>query len=367
MASMRPRLARRGELLFVVQARVGGVKASMRPRLARRGERDADELPDTSSQGFNAAPARSPGRTTEAGNGTLQAALLQCGPGSLAGENCSIVSALSPRTSASMRPRLARRGELRAVGVALRQMARFNAAPARSPGRTGSLAARLRRRGELQCGPGSLAGENFAAANATTTGTRASMRPRLARRGEPERYRVRPLMSGEASMRPRLARRGELPTNSKASAPGKSFNAAPARSPGRTLPSGRELRYRDVLQCGPGSLAGENVAAHEHNRRGSAGFNAAPARSPGRTARPPLDAGGDGIASMRPRLARRGEPIHTRPRSPPAYSFNAAPARSPGRTPVASLARAQIEQLQCGPGSLAGENDSAPERTCWRR
>src|SRR5579884_4152206 len=148
-----------------------------------------DVFPDTDCNCFNAAPARSPGRT------------FVCPDGQEEGFAC-----------ASMRPRLARRGELLFVPTAKKR-----ASPA------------------LQCGPGSLAGEN---------------------RGTNEGCRL----SREASMRPRLARRGELARRRNNCAGVTSFNAAPARSPGRTLALVLRLLHQQP-------------------------------------------------ASMRPRLARRGEPV----------------------------------------------------------
>src|SRR5579884_1173993 len=161
-------------------------------------------------------------------------------------------------------------------------MSSFNAAPARSPGRT-ALPTRL-----------------------SSAGGGASMRPRLARRGELS-VRCELDTDGDASMRPRLARRGELVSlllssltvkslqcgpgslageNSASvcleSSSGRSFNAAPARSPGRTNISSLFLEAATKLQCGPGSLAGENRHAFVQPVERLA-------------------------ASMRPRLARRGE------------------------------------------------------------
>src|SRR5579884_4067 len=138
---------------------------------------------------FNAAPARSPGRTQTARllpARRLQASMrprlarrgelhhlipqedifcggfkLQCGPGSLAGENRFVQKRTSRNQYASMRPRLARRGELRSP----LELPAIDAA--------------------LQCGPGSLAEENLRLCKLLTVFTQASMRPRLARRGEP--------------------------------------------------------------------------------------------------------------------------------------------------------------------------------------
>src|SRR5579884_1481129 len=231
----------------------------MRPRLARRGE------PETAIRA------------------NVREVVLQCGPGSLAGENFSSPLLPTPQDKASMRPRLARRGELCILGRLRRWLKSFNAAPARSPGRTkdvskvvlvaaASMRPRLARRGErrkssssfswrktLQCGPGSLAGENPWHRSNTARWQRASMRPRLARRGElkvvagdyspeqlasmrprlarrgePPTLALRLLLAAVASMRPRLARRGEREPSWNGGWRKSSFNAAPARSPGRT-------------------------------------------------------------------------------------------------------------------------------------
>src|SRR5579884_3184245 len=109
-----------------------------------------------------------------------------------------------------MRPRLARRGEL--LWMAFPQST-------------------LQR---LQCGPGSLAGENLTAIRRALGCRLASMRPRLARRGELSNGITLCFRCHKASMRPRLARRGERDALNKAGATRDSFNAAPARSPGRT-------------------------------------------------------------------------------------------------------------------------------------
>jgi len=144
-----------------------------------------------------------------------------------------------------MRPRLARRGE------PLRNLwfrgpcRRFNAAPARSPGRTlsswrgkwdaieASMRPRLARRGEPKIKP-----------QPDDVFVLASMRPRLARRGEPPPSASRRETLDRASMRPRLARRGELPSRASTGQPNERFNAAPARSPGRTAYRAAVRAYR---------------------------------------------------------------------------------------------------------------------------
>src|SRR5579884_414449 len=108
-------------------------------------------------------------------------------------------------------------------------------------------------------------------------------------------------------MRPRLARRGEPGVIHAFILLSLCFNAAPARSPGRTV-----------------DLSPVPCLLHR--------FNAAPARSPGRTRAVLLEDAQTMPASMRPRLACRGEPVEL------------------------SGDGGAEEELQCGPGSLAGEN-----------
>src|SRR5579884_3933226 len=95
-------------------------------------------IPRNCARCFNAAPARSPGRTWRLLLTAPNIESLQCGPGSLAGENRSTAGNRCHSWEASMRPRLARRGELVHDGGARLWWC------------------------ALQCGPGSLAGENSA-------------------------------------------------------------------------------------------------------------------------------------------------------------------------------------------------------------
>ena len=109
---------------------------------------------------FNAATARSPWRTPIRrlfGRATLR---LQCGHGSLAVENDRQPDRRLDPQQASMRPRLARRGERADF---------FGPASAETT---------------LQCGHGSLAVENIRQRVRQPARVGASMRPRLARRGE---------------------------------------------------------------------------------------------------------------------------------------------------------------------------------------
>src|SRR5579884_4112922 len=157
-------------------------------------------------------------------------------------------------------------------------------------------------------------------------------------------------------MRPRLARRGELIFPVFFSKRRQSFNAAPARSPGRTdmLSCSRSSDWR--LQCGPGSLAGENIERHCFLESLSRRFNAAPARSPGRTFRWRIGAESAKFASMRPRLARRGELEGSDAKArPTAASMRPRLARR-GERRWTRYAWCSRLELQCGPGSLAGEN-----------
>src|SRR5579884_2323725 len=134
---MRPRLARRGELPAFVGPTVGPKSFNAAPARSPGRTSTASFSVSTGCWGFNAAPARSPGRTSTAISPRAALGVLQCGPGSLAGEN-----------------------------KASRQFAETFEKM-------------------LQCGPGSLAGENPGIGLKALHVHDASMRPRLARRGEP--------------------------------------------------------------------------------------------------------------------------------------------------------------------------------------
>src|SRR5579884_341145 len=232
-----------------------------------------------------------------------------------------------------MRPRLARRGEPRITSRKTTPALSFNAAPARSPGRTDELHAQPTPNLWLQCGPGSLAGENFfSLCRRALAGSKLQCGPGslAGENAMPTSCPIRPL---RASMRPRLARRGEPLRPATARSRPLCFNAAPARSPGRTALLLALSLPAQALQCGPGSLAGENFVRF--------GWLC-----------------GRWRASMRPRLARRGERDRLRHGYAGEESFNAAPARSPGRTSRRRTLQRRGLELQCGPGSLAGENSS---------
>src|SRR5579884_118909 len=208
----------------------------MRPRLARRGERR--------NVFFRVA----------------ELVQLQCGPGSLAGENESQLHRRNPATRASMRPRLARRGEPNDATTVVATTRSFNAAPARTPGRTSTRVKARRDVDMLQCGPGSLAGEN----------------PTLT--GGSQQSGFTKLQCGPGSLA------GENSAGLRAlSSRFLCFNAAPARSPGRTSTRIPRISRSEKLQCGPGSLAGENRERWPDDGIRTHSFNAAPARSPGRT------------------------------------------------------------------------------------
>src|SRR5579884_1423797 len=182
----------------------------MRPRLARRGELGKARTPFFKARMLQCGPGSLAGENRLTNIASYDQNGLQCGPGSLAGENLCGANPWWPRRGASMRPRLARRGE-----------------PLSVPPDNGPVE-------ELQCGPGSLAGENLVGQFAGRRKVWASMRPRLARRGELVDPSLPPKNAG-------------------------SFNAAPARSPGRTILAPKNGGRKGRLQCGPGSLAGENA------------------------------------------------------------------------------------------------------------
>ena len=117
-ASMRPRLARRGELVAVL-GQEHLARASMGPRLGSRGEHHPTL-----------------GRC-------LPSPWLQCGHSSVAVENVDHSARRGVLSTASMRPRLGSRGE------------------------PTSISTQFQWRCQLQCGHGSLAVEN----NVTTNGT----------------------------------------------------------------------------------------------------------------------------------------------------------------------------------------------------
>src|SRR5260370_15802047 len=107
---MRPRLARRGghakgrlERTFMPWLQCGPGSLAGEDAVTL----DADLSNVT---GFNAAPARSPGRTTASTGDNLKILKLQCGPGSLAGEDSATMISRVTGTMASIRPPPARPG-----------------------------------------------------------------------------------------------------------------------------------------------------------------------------------------------------------------------------------------------------------------
>src|SRR5438309_2181265 len=85
------------------------------------------------------------------------------------------------------------------------------------------------------------------------------------------------------------------------------FNAAPARSPGVTEKVLQDISCEVYLQCGPGSLAGDDLAGFTGVRRTTS-----------------LQCGPGSLAGDD---AARWQQRHW-----PYNAFNAAPARSPGMT-----------------------------------
>ena len=228
---------------------------------------------------------------------------LQWSPGLVAGETRRWLTRCRGTGAASMEPRLGRRGN------------------------TASLAAGRPRFSALQWSPGLVAGETAAAAWAgggpcgfngapawspgkpacdfqARHGVIASMEPRLGRRGNNNR-RPDGDDGGFASMEPRLGRRGNTTGTVGAVVVLKCFNGAPAWSPGKP--------------------ADQVVTVWT-----SQGFNGAPAWSPGKHIR---GAGGDPglLASMEPRLGRRGNGAAESSPVPSGRRFNGAPAWSPAK------------------------------------
>ena len=236
------------------------------------------------------------------------------------------------RRAASMRPRLARRGEHLALETQrLTQSASFNAATAFGPWRTRGA------RGRSSAPPGFNAATAFGpwrtASSVDGGGWAVSFNAATA--FGPWRTNARlagsdlvPRFNAATAFGPW---RTWLPLPCERSDYGKfCFNAATAFGPWRTERGLLQLGHGG-LQCGHGSLAVENDL---HGR--------GPRRAIG--------------ASMRPRLARRGEPYSVVHKTCSLLGFNAATARSPWRTTSAAAAPTAIHSLQCGHGSLAVEN-----------
>ncbi len=152
-ASMGPRLSRRGNshIREVIELRFG--KASMGPRLSRRGN-NTESLPiDIGAGRFNGAPPKQAGKLS--GNISYDSYLLcfNGAPPKQAGKQRHPARKGDRRRTASMGPRLSRRGN-RPKCTRIRQPRRcFNGAP---PKQAGKLVTEAQRKGEsptLQWGP----------------------------------------------------------------------------------------------------------------------------------------------------------------------------------------------------------------------
>jgi len=337
--------------------------ASMEPRLGRRGNsaRDGQRWnvpllqwsPGLVAGGtsrpprgrwrscrFNGAPAWSPGELAVAEGLTQGGALLQWSPGLVAGGTWRVPAAHEARDSASMEPRLGRRGNQR-IRSAPRGRDRLQWSPGlvaggtrgasgdRDARRTASMEPRLGRRGncdlrggrhgypELQWSPGLVAGGTVGVPDRALPVLHASMEPRLGRRGNVRGRGRRPRLL-PASMEPRLGRRGNL----IGAIIGGLFNK---------------------LQWSPGLVAGGTGVSLRTSRMDQERFNGAPAWSPGeRRNRLPFPARSP--ASMEPRLGRRGNSL----------AASCCPAASP--------------KLQWSPGLVAGGTSPTRGTPCsrWR-
>jgi len=379
LASMEPRLGRRGND-GAERALVETHLASMEPRLGRRGNwgRLAAGGPGTSR--FNGAPAWSPGEQDGPGVVSPPVELLQWSPGLVAGgtrrrrrrkptapcfngapawspgerprrgearpakERFNGAPAWSPgeplqpptppprAATASMEPRLGRRGNPTSAALPSSVRTRFNGAPAWSPGeqpdlrmalqhdRGASMEPRLGRRGNgggvsraaeteaLQWSPGLVAGGTHRRRALELEARVASMEPRLGRRGNPDGPEqalvgiVR--FNGAPAWSPGEHRAGRRPRGEW-----ERFNGAPAWSPGEQDTSTTPATLKTWLQWSPGLVAGGTWRVDLFHGVSDKRFNGAPAWSPGEPDYRPRRPGEPAPASMEPRLGRRGNVV----------------------------------------------------------
>ncbi len=158
-ASMRPRRRRRGELKNLHNVIVPHF-ASMRPRRRRRGERNTTVRFPPAQQGFNAATASPPWRTTSRWPPTKASLKLQCGHGVAAVEN-AVAQGAGNQT------------EQLQCGHGVAAVENTTCSLQRRPMTSA-----------LQCGHGVAAVENPIQLPQAGAGAGASMRPRRRRRGE---------------------------------------------------------------------------------------------------------------------------------------------------------------------------------------
>ena len=263
MASIRPRLHRRGKLGIFSRAIPREFGASIRPRLHRRG--------------------KLAGQGEQAGAG----AELQFGHGFTAVENERFLMSDIYAISASIRPRLHRRGKRRRRrSILAREHPSFNSATASPPWKTQEMGGPKPVSKGLQFGHGFTAVENTVPGIITSNKSEASIRPRLHRRGKPyycSEYQTRARCFNSATASPPW----KTSTGSTARvAARRGFNSATASPPWKTAPHGRpgygrieaSIRprlhrrgkpgngyayiLRDKLQFGHGFTAVENRAAH---------------------------------------------------------------------------------------------------------
>ncbi len=208
LASIRPRLGRRGDV-------IDDSPLSSRYTELQFGHGSVAVETSTTSQHcslrtsrFNSATARSPWRRGYRNTYLACCGALQFGHGSVAVETHDPSSPGNGIRCASIRPRLGRRGD------------------------------RAGRASRLTCVNG------------------ASIRPRLGRRGDPRR-RTYLIPSSQASIRPRLGRRGDRRCSPRTWRAGTGFNSATARSPWRPSRGGGGWDGSGVLQFGHGSVAVE--------------------------------------------------------------------------------------------------------------
>ncbi len=264
-------------------------------------------------------------------NVTTGTVLLQCGHGLSAVENGQVGGLRARAGGASMRPRPVGRGERPSNLDSQPLYHCFNAATASRPWRTRAFPVPGRSAKRLQCGHGLSAVENGDVLDVRQERLGASMRPRPLGRGEPRRiHRVRPRT--------------------------RSFNAATASRPWRTLIFDELHAQPNRLQCGHGLSAVENLenieqagrrivlqcghglSAVENGREVAMlipmllGFNAATASRPWRT------------------------PARCPPRRRPG-SFNAATASRPWRTTTAPC------RMSVSAGCFNAATASRPWRT----
>jgi len=229
---------------------------------------------------------------------------------------------------ASMEPRLRRRGNALNLWSVITPFVQLQWSPGFVAGETRSPSSfRKRDSPTLQWSPGFVAGETGRAGQEGTAMKTASMEPRLRRRGNMHEG-IAPLAQEDASMEPRLRRRGNTDARHGDGVPLRASMEPRLRRRGNTNAVGMADRVL-LLQWSPGFVAGETCFSLIISRafvelQWSPGFVAgetagacvlgapgwelqwSPGFVAGETGAVRNGRRGIGIASMEPRLRRRG-------------------------------------------------------------